>query len=376
MQDNENGNKIRVLHVIRHMNVGGAETFIMNMYRNIDKNKIQFDFLVFGEGYFDTEIKSLGGNIFFMKYLTEVGERNFKKNLIDFFNLHNEYKIVHSHLDQVSGIILEAAKKANVKCRISHSHNTKNANNFLGKIYKKYLQSKITKNANVLFACGEEAAKWLFNNKYNEAIIVNNGIDIEKFKFSINNRKEIRKELKVNENTILLGHVGRFSKQKNHKFIIDVYREYVKLNSNSILILIGEGELKYEIQQYVKNNKLQDKVMFLGLRDDVFKLYSAMDYLIFPSLYEGLSVALIEAQISGLKIVGSDTIDKKTDILGNISWMSLNKDCRDWAKELNSTKIENRLVENDKIKEYDIKNVAKNMEVRYLNMYEDKSFKM
>lgn len=373
MLDNQDSNKVRVLHVIRHMNVGGAETFIMNMYRNIDRNKIQFDFLVFGEGYFDSEIKLLGGNIFYMKYLTEIGEKNFKKNLIDFFYSHNEYKIVHSHLDQVSGIILEAAKNANVKCRIAHSHNTKNANNFLGKIYKKYLQSKINKNANFLFACGDEAAKWLFNNRYNEAIIINNGIDIEKFKFSINNRKEIRKELNINEDTMLLGHVGRFSKQKNHKFIIDIYREFVKLNSNSKLILIGEGELKYEIQQYVKNSKLQDKVMFLGLRDDVFKLYSAIDCLIFPSLYEGLSVALIEAQISGLKIVGSDTIDKKTDISGNIRWMSLKTNSCEWAKEINVTKIENRVtLKNDRIEEYNIKNVAKNMEIMYLNMYKDK----
>ena len=372
MLDNENANEIRVLHVIRHMNVGGAETFIMNMYRNLDKNKIQFDFLVFGEGYFDAEIKSLGGKIFVMKYLTEIGEIKFRSNLIDFFKLHSEYRIVHSHLDQVSGIILESAKKANVKYRISHSHNTRNANGFLGKVYKKYLQSKINKNANFLFACGESAAKWLFNSKYNEAIIINNGIDIEKFKFSSNNRNEIRKEFNINKDTILLGHVGRFTKQKNHKFIIDIYREYIRGNSNSKLILIGEGKLKGKIQQYVKKNKLQDKVMFLGLRDDVCKIYSAMDCLIFPSLYEGLSVALIEAQISGLNIIGTDTIDKKADISGNITWMSLKSNCCEWAKKIKVTKVETRKLLSDKVKEYDIKNVTKKMENIYLNMYKDK----
>ena len=132
-----NEGKIRVLHVIRHMNTGGAETLIMNLYRNVDREKIQFDFLVFGDGIFDKEINQLGGKIYYMKYLTEIGQIKFKKNLIEFFKTHREYKIVHSHIDQVSGIILEAAKKAEVPVRISHSHSTGNSNNCNAKIYKK-----------------------------------------------------------------------------------------------------------------------------------------------------------------------------------------------------------------------------------------------
>ena len=126
---NEKG-KLKVLHVIRHMNVGGAETFIMNLYRNIDREKIEFDFLVYGKGVFDDEIKKLGGKIYYMDYITDIGQHKYKKQLLDFLNSHKEFKIVHSHIDQVSGIILEVAKKSGINNRISHSHNTKNSNNY------------------------------------------------------------------------------------------------------------------------------------------------------------------------------------------------------------------------------------------------------
>lgn len=360
---------IKVLQIIRHMNVGGAETFIMNLYRNIDRQKVQFDFLVYGPGVFDEEIKALGGRIYYMDYITKIGQTKYKKRLSKFFKEHNEYQIVHSHIDQVTGIILETANKCGVKERIAHSHNTRNSNNLLAKLYKKYLQSKINKNATLLLACGEEAAKWLYKKRSKEAIIINNGIDIKKFEYSPKKREKIRDELGANEETVIIGHVGRFSKQKNHKFLIEIYREYVKKNPNSLLIMVGIGILKDEIEKLVEKYDLKENTKCLGLRQDVDAIYSASDYIVFPSLYEGLSVALIEAQISGIKILASDTIDKNTDISRNIQWISLQDSPLKWSESiLNMDQTRNnKYLET---KKYDIKRIAEKMQDLYENLGE------
>ena len=356
---------IRVLQVIRHMNIGGAETFIMNVYRNIDREKVQFDFLVNGEGVFDEEIKKLGGKIHVMKYITEIGQIKYKKNLKNFFNEHN-YNIVHSHIDQVSGIILEAANECNIKCRIAHSHSTKNANNIIGKIYKKYLQTKINRNANLLLACGEEAAKWLYKDKSKETIIINNGIDLEKFYFSNEKRIKIRKEWNISDDFIVLGHVGRFAKVKNHEFLIKVYYEYLKDNPKSILVLVGTGDLKQKIKKMVENYEIEEHVKFLGNRQDVSDIYCGMDCFVFPSLYEGISISMIEAQVSGLNIFASDTIDKNTDISGNIKWLSIKETPKTWSKEVLEMPLE-RNVKNIRVQDYNIKNVANKLQNLYLN---------
>lgn len=360
---------IRVLQIIRHMNVGGAETFIMNVYRNIDRNKVQFDFLVNGEGFFDQEIKDLGGKIYYMDYLTMVGPIAYKKELLNFFSKHTEYQIIHSHFDQVSGIILETAKKCNIVNRISHSHSTKNSNNILGKIYKKYLQGKILKNATLICACGEEAAKWLYSSKYKQAVIVNNGIDIEKFQYSDAKRKKIREELDAKDDTIIIGHIGRFSKVKNQKYLIEIYKKYLEKNKNSLLVMVGTGELKTQIEQIVYEQKLEEHVKFLGTRQDTDAIYSAIDYYIFPSFYEGLSLSLIEAQVSGLKILASDTIDKKTNISGKIEWLSIKEKPEKWAEKIQPSR-ETREVSKQNIEEYDIKKIAKQLQKIYMEMGE------
>lgn len=364
-------NPIRVLQVIRHMNVGGAETFLMNVYRNIDRKKVQFDFLVTGKGFFDEEIRQLGGKIYYMNYITEIGQIKYKKQLKTFFKEHPEYTIVHSHIDQVSGIILEAAKEAEVTNRIAHSHNTQNANNLIAKMYKKYLQSKIIKNATALMACGEEAAKWLFQGKENEAIIIPNGIDLKKYKYNESIREQVRKQLDIGKDTIVCGHIGRFSKQKNHKFLIEIFKEYQNINSNSKLILVGDGQLRKQIENQIENQKLQKSVMLLGKREDSENLYQAFDLLLFPSLFEGMSLVTLEAQAEGLPILCSDTIDRKTDITKTIEFMSLKESAKHWAKKIEDMdKIRN--IKNNEIlslTDYNINILAKKMEDRYIKLY-------
>lgn len=361
-------NPVRILQVIRQMNVGGAETFLMNTYRNIDREKVQFDFLVNDKGFFDEEIKKLGGKIYYMNYITRIGQIKYKKELKKFLKEHPEYTIMHSHIDQVSGIILEAAKEAGVPNRIAHSHSTKNTNNLIGKLYKRYLQSKINKSATVLLACGEEAAKWLYKSQWKRAIIVKNGIDIERFKFSEEKRKEIRKKLGIDDKIMIIGHVGRFSRVKNQEFLVKIYKEYEINNPNSLLIMVGEGEEKEKLENLVSQENLKSKIKFLGLRQDTDSIYSAMDYMIFPSLYEGISIALIEAQASGLKILASDTIDKNTDISGNIEWISLKELPSEWCKHIINTR--KRKIDEKKLEEYDIKRTARKLQEIYIKLGE------
>jgi glycosyltransferase involved in cell wall biosynthesis len=350
---------IRVLHCIRGMNVGGAETFIMNVYRNINREEFQFDFLASKDGYFDNEIQKLGGKIYKIPYLTDVGQFKYVKELKNFFNNHKEYKIIHSHIDQVSGIILETAKKCNMPVRISHSHSSKNMNGLLGKVYKKYLQSKIIKNATEILACSQEAANWLFRSKAKDAIIVKNGIDIKKYKYSEEKRQRIRKELEISDDIIVIGHVGSFLAVKNHEFIIDVYNEYLKLNPKAMLVLVGQGILLDKMYDKVKNLNLEEKVKFLGLRNDTDFLYSAFDVFLFPSLYEGLSLALIEAHTSSLNIFASNTIDKATNITGTINFLDLNSGAKKWAENiLKSDKKRNDNIKKIEDSGYNISNTV------------------
>lgn len=361
----------RILQIIRHMNVGGAETFIMNVYRNIDREKIQFDFLVNGKGFFDDEIKQLGGNIYYIPYLTDVGQTLYKIKMKKFFNEHKEYKVIHSHLDQVSGIILEIAKKCNIPVRVSHSHSTNNSNNFIAKIYKKYLQTKINKNATHLFACSKDAAKWLFKDEFEDAIIINNGINIEKFKFSDEKRKKIRDELNINDNMIIIGHIGRFNKIKNHEFLIDIFNEYLKINDNSFLLLVGNGKLENKVKGKVKKIGIEEKVKFLGIRKDTDYLYSAFDCFIFPSLNEGLGITLIEAQASGLSTLTSENvIPKETKITNYIKYIDLNVTPKVWAENIkinrdNREKVNESLIDT----EFNIKKVAEKLQKFYEEEY-------
>ncbi len=177
------GSPLRVLHVVVNMNRGGAETLIMNLYRNIDRTKVQFDFLTCKEGVFDSEIHEMGGKIHRIPYVTEVGHSGYVKELDLFFKEHPDYEIVHSHLDKMSGLVLRAAKKAEIPVRIAHSHNTQSEGGIGAKGYKWLVGRYINWNATHMFACSEVAAKWLFGSQAHKASILKNGIECDKFQF-------------------------------------------------------------------------------------------------------------------------------------------------------------------------------------------------
>lgn len=358
---------IRVLHVVTHMNRGGLETMIMNYYRNIDRTKVQFDFLTHRSEKkdYDDEIESMGGKIFHLPALNPFNLK-YRSELNRFFTEHKEYKIVHSHLDCMSSLPLYYAKKHGVPVRIAHSHNTSQEQN-LKFILKKYYRDKIPNNATDLFACSNMAGDWMFNN--NEYTVMRNAIEAEKYSFDENVRSLIRNELNIDDKTVL-GHIGRFNIQKNHDFLIDIFNEYHKMNESSVLMLIGVGDLEEKIKAKVKNLGLEKDVLFMGLRSDIPRILNGMDLFVFPSLFEGFGIVVLEAQANGLACLITDGITKEVVILDNLFRMSLDKPAYSWATRINE--IVNKKTERKNTYEYicksgyDIKSNAKWLEDYYL----------
>lgn len=292
---------------------GGVESVIMNYYRHLDHSKVQFDFICDEDSTripYD-EIKKLGGRVFLVpkyqnlpKYLKAL-EKLFKEN---------QYCIVHSNINTLSVFPLYAAKKAGVPIRISHSHSTSNPKEWKRNLIKNILRPFSKRYATDYFACSELAGRYLFGNKafdQGKVKIIHNAIDIEKFKFDEVARKKLRKGFGIKDSTIVIGHVGRFVQQKNHTFLVDVFNEYYKKNPDSKLLFVGSGPLEDEIKKKVERLDLKDSVLFLGQRDDINKLYSAMDIFCLPSLYEGLPVVGVEAQAAGLPTIFSNRISKE-----------------------------------------------------------------
>ena len=364
---NKNNNPVRVLHIVTTMNRGGLETMIMNYYRHIDRSKVQFDFLVHRdfEADYDKEILDLGGKIYRISRLNPFSFKYHRK-LNDFFKNHHEYQIVHVHQDCMSSIALKAVMKNNIPIRIAHSHNANQDKNIKYLIKRFYMRS-IPKYATDLFACGEDAGNWMFNGKSFK--ILNNAIDSNLFKFNLETRNKIRSEMNLDDKFVV-GHVGRFDLQKNHSFLIDIFYEIQKIKNDSILLLIGSGGGESFIKEKVEELGMEDKVIFMGLRNDVNKLMQAMDVFVFPSLYEGLPVTLIEAQASGLPIIKSHNVSDQCILIDNVVSISLDKSAKIWAeKSLEVLDSYKRLDTSQEIINagYDISSNAKWLENYYLN---------
>ncbi|MBT2642216.1 glycosyltransferase family 1 protein [Bacillus sp. ISL-41] len=361
---------IRVLHVVVNMNRGGAETLIMNLYRNLDRTKVQFDFLTCREGVFDVEIKELGGKVHRIPYINDVGHFEYIRSLNQFFSNNQDYTIVHSHLNKMSGLVVRAAKRNGVRYCISHSHNTGGEGSFLAKAYKWYSGLYIPSNSDFTFSCSEAAGKWLFGSKSKDAIILNNGIEPENFQYSSKVRMMKRKELGIGDQ-LVIGHVGRFTKQKNHKFLIEIFAELLNRRPDAILLLCGDGVLRKEIENRVDELNIRNSVKFLGVRSDIHQLLQAFDVFIFPSLHEGLPVTLIEAQSAGIPCLISKEITNEVDLgLELMKFLDLsNRDL--WVQELKEFKVQKnkRIATRNRVlreKGYDIRKTAEWLQDFYL----------
>lgn len=336
---------VHVLHVVGNMGIGGIETLIMNIYRNVDRSKVQFDFLIHNptEGEYADEIKRMGGKIYRMPVLRDKPHTyywryfEYKRALKRFFSEHPEIEIVHGHMTNTAAIYMPIAKKyGNVKCCIAHSHQSIATRGFSG-VVTNVIQRNLWKTATDLFSCSEKASHWIYPEdviRRNEVKIIHNGIDVEKYRYSIERFKKERTKLGIDESTLVLGNVSRFNSVKNHSFMIDILEECIRINPNTVLILVGDGVLLDSIKKKVKQNGLEKNVYFLGLRSDVADVIQAFDVFILPSISEGLPVCAIEAQAAGLPIVASTGVTRETDITGNVTFLSLDLPAETWARKI------------------------------------------
>ncbi|MBC8080478.1 MAG: glycosyltransferase family 1 protein, partial [Gorillibacterium sp.] len=363
---------LRVLHIVVNMNRGGAETLLMNLYRNTDRRIVQFDFLTCKEGVFDDEIRELGGRIHRIPYVSEAGHSGYVKALQAFYATHPEYKVVHSHLDKMSGLPLSVAHKFEIPVRIAHSHNTQSEGGTLARLYKWIVGTRITPHATHMLACSQAAAKWLFTSKSEQAVILPNGIDVEQFTYRADIRREVRSELGLPEGTFVIGHVGRFAQQKNHGFLLELFSRFHDQVADSVLVLVGVGPLQEEMQKRVEASGLADHVRFLGARSDVARLLQGMDTFVFPSLHEGLGIVIIEAQAAGLPCLISDSIPQEADLgFGFVEALPLTTSAK-WMEKLILlvTEDRSRIVSAGDIadKGYDIKQTAKQIQDFYVTV--------
>lgn len=370
---------IRILQVIGIMNRGGAETMIMNLYRNIDRTKVQFDFVVHTNevGSFDEEIKALGGRIYHCPRYVIKNHIGYKKWWKKFLSEHSQdYIAVHGHIGSTASIYLSISNSYGLYT-IAHSHSASGISTLKDVVYK--LLSYNTRNvAKCFFACSQLAGikrygrQIVCNNKI--FFVLNNAIDTEKYICNdcIKNKKD--KELCIDESQTVLGHVGRFDNAKNQMFLVHIFNELQNYNENSKLILVGNGKNFELVKEKVKLLDLENKVIMTGVRDDVNEILQTFDIFVFPSIYEGLPVSVIEAQASGLKCLLSDTVTKEVDITGNVEFMSLEKSPKEWAEKIVSMLPYERKNTQQKIVDagYDIKSTAEWLTDFYLKLAENK----
>lgn len=324
--------------------VGGTETVMKNIFDYIDKNIFQIDFLFVGKqeddySEFTQYLKNQGAKIF---YVTR-RKQNFLQNHKDIKKilLNNQYDIVHSHMDSVSGDFLNIAKKCGVKVRIAHSHTTDYVLEDIGikrKIHiclADYERQKVKKVGTHFIACSMMAGEWLFGENVvknkERYFLFKNAIDVSKYMYSEQLCEKKKIELKLT-NKRVIGHIGRFASEKNHEYLIEIFKEMVHLDSSCVLVLVGDGGLRSRIEKKVKEYNLNESVLFLGIRSDVNELYQVFDAFVFPSRFEGLPLALIEAQAAGLPCIISEVISKEAQITDLIQRLSIDEKPETWAK--------------------------------------------
>lgn len=361
---------IRVLQIVTYMGRGGLETMLMNYYRHIDRKKIQFDFLVHRdfEADYDQEIIEMGGKIYHVSRLVP-WSKSYRAELKKFFREHPEYRIVHVHQDCLTSVALQCAKECDVPVRIAHSHSSSAEKNLKYPI-KLYYMRQIPKYSTHMFACGKQAGDWMFSG--NEYEIIRNAIDIGKYRYSPDIDKQIRVEFGLSEK-IVIGHVGNFTAAKNHLFLLEVFQEILKIKPEARLLLVGGGEGMDSVKEKAKNMGIQDRIIFTGTRSDVNRLMQAMNVFVFPSLYEGLPVTMIEAQASGLPCIISDHVSDECIVTkGLVSSIPLEESPARWADQVLQQSCRGHENHINEIQEasYDISIVARKLEDFYLEKAE------
>lgn len=360
---------MKVLQVGLSFNPGGIESFVMTYYRELSKQGVRFDFIsMFPHLAYEEEIKSLGGKVF---HTCDARKHplKFSRQMRKILRI-GRYDAVHVNMLSAANIVpLIVASYGKVPTVIAHSHNSSTpgvVRNLLHRINRPLIPMFATK----YFACSELAGEWLFSKKIrksNNYHLIHNALDLKKFAFSLSEREEIRHELGV-EGKFVLGHVGRFEEQKNHEFLLEIFREVASACEEAILLLVGEGELQEMIQKKAEEYGIEDRIRFLGIRKDVAELWKGMDIFVFPSLFEGLPIVALEAQASGIRSVMADTITTEVKIVNKVKFLSLQDSPKEWSRVILSYKGEDRSEEeNSGIRQafakagYDIESAAQTL---------------
>ena len=362
------GDPIRVLHVLGGLEAGGAESFVMNLYRAMDKKQVQFDFVKHNphKGVFEDEITSLGGKIYLCPRYTGKNHFVYCKWWNDFFAEHPEYHVIHGHVRSTAAIYLRIAKKHG-RITISHSHSTSNGKGAAA-VVKDLMQLPIRNTADYLFACSDKAGRWLFGSKALQRSnyrMIPNGIDLKRFAFDEQKRQEMRSRLGIAENEFVIGHIGRFTEPKNHKFLVEMFSAYVKQHPNSRLLMVGDGELFAVVKEQCNQIGISDKVILPGSQTNTEDYYQIMDVFAFPSLWEGLGIAVIEAQANGLQCLLSENVPKEAILSKKVNVIVLN-DMRKWLDTLEMFHIGERVPAEKSLLQYDVEEEGKKMEQFYL----------
>lgn len=365
------GDPLRIAHVVGKMVGGGVEQVVMNYYRHIDRSLVQFDFIVDSDSSLVPweEIESLGGRIFIVPpyqslaaYLREL-ERLFREQ---------SWTIVHSHINSLSVFPLGAAKRAGVPVRIAHSHSTSGRGELAKNALKCVLRTQANRYPTHRFACSRLAGEWLFGHGA-DFETVPNAIELDSFLFDGEARVSARSELGLSADQFVLLHVGRFSTQKNQAFLLDAFARLIEVRPNSVLLLVGTGDLLLSIEERAMALSVADKVRFLGQRDDVWRLYMAADAFVLPSLYEGLGIVAVEAQVAGLPCFLSARVTEEVDISGTCHFLSVDRPSSvdAWANCIARVPLDNRLTVNrNAFDEYDIDSAANMLLRRYEALYD------
>lgn len=371
-------NKVRVLHVIGRRPKGGIGTFLQNVTKYIDKNRFQFDFLINGSenpGQFDNKMVELGSKVYVLPELSYKSTYRYLKALSDFYKTRNKYDIIHVHSPNIA-VFNYIFARVHTSAKIAvHSHSTKFSDKTLNSIRNFILHSPIKLIADIKFACNHASAEFMYGKKATKDGIVNivkNGIEVDRYAFDSLIREKYRLELHASE-SLIIGHVGAFVPVKNHEFLIEIFREILKIEPKAILILVGDGELFDTIYNKVSMLGINDSVRFLGRRYDVNEIMQALDAFVLPSKFEGMPLVGIEAQASGLPCFFSSSVSDEIEITEAVSFIELDKNPYHWAINIieNTKKYSNfeyRSKASKMVidKKYDIIETVKEIEEAYL----------
>lgn len=342
----------RLLCILDSLDTGGAETFMMKIYRKLDKEQYQMDFVVCKKGFYDDEVRKMGGKIFVIPLRT----KHFLKSFYMLFKIvkENSYKsVLKLGTSPIVATDLFAAKLGGAKRICLRSCNAPKNVGKKQKIINFLLRPIMNRLADRKLAPSDLAGRYTFGDKVYEkgdVVLLNNALDLERYKYSESEREKIRQELELGD-SFVVGHIGRFVPQKNHNFLIKIFCELKKCNKDSKLVLVGTGPLESNIKRYCDELNIEKDVIFAGVRDDIPSLLSAFDIFLLPSLYEGMPNTVIEAQAAGLLCIISDTVTKQADVTGGVEFVSLNKGPKDWAELILEAKDNSRMENTAKMRE-------------------------